>query len=324
MSKLEKQNFIVSDEDIREALLDINSHQVQGECPSDAKMDAFINNELSEEENDLMWDHIDKCNDCFIKWSVTSSLQVINPGEQEEEPIEPPPEPIEPPAVTFIIFLIAIVNKIRKNHKVYISLFSLILIFSLWDILKTPDIPKPPRDDQVEIIMNDLYQSALNNNVQLNFTNIKTNNISSLSISGNIKLSKDNQAFLTGIWKGGKQLSANMYKKDMPSFFNDHKDFMEVHWDETEWKPYFWLGKWCILFQSFCDLDQDSSLQKHQKLFEIFYDSFTSLSEDQKNERLEKYLFDDRGIMATLNSGAAKSGKCHNINILIGFIMNLY
>jgi hypothetical protein len=72
------------------------------------------------------------------------------------------------------------------------------------------------------------------------------------------RLSPANRAFGAGLWAGRAELSGEQ-SASMPKFLSPKWQgrIKKDHWSETQWEPFYSAGRWCLLAQAVCMLQEN-------------------------------------------------------------------
>jgi hypothetical protein len=124
--------------------------------------------------------------------------------------------------------------------------------------------------------LNQSYRIAITQNLIQSEQNIRLpweiSGRTSYGFSSAKQVSPDKRAFGAGLWIGKEKLSEKE-KTPMPEFLKWKEGGPEIadaeDWSETEWKPYFSMGRWCFLIHAVCLSDKDAPDEFWEKQGEI-------------------------------------------------------
>ncbi len=189
------------------------------ECPLDEKLAAFVDGRLRRKERKVILEHLDACSSCYRQWLDISSIR-------QEEPVKSTP-----------------VFQVVKKRMYWSSGFALAVAACLMLVMWRTFLYSPEMANMLALS----YETALKG--EMNLKNIEPGKIPKLpwekeTTRGQFSKpeSTASLAFAAG-FRGGRSELAEIKGKV-------HKGVEE--WDTTQWAPYFYLGRWCILLQSVC------------------------------------------------------------------------
>jgi len=152
-------------------------------------------------------------------------------------------------------------------------------------IAEPSQIPKPVAEE-IKIaqgLITESYQTALTLRLAGSSPRLPWQcTVKSYGFSHSDQHSPASRAFGAGLWTGDQNLSKEEASAPMPEFFSPKwragDDVKADEWPETQWSPYFSLGRWGFLIQTVCESDeafphefwgkQDRILSQIQEKFE--------------------------------------------------------
>ena len=198
--------------------LNLTEPAVQTKCPSDEKLAALADRRLDKKEKDELLKHLNSCSKCYRQW-----LEILSD------------------------------QQVKTSHKLSrqgifkasgITVAAMCLAFLLF----TTALHQP----EMGGLLDSSYKTAFNN--QLSLKGLEKDKLPVLPWESEIKRSLPykagsdaSKAFTSGFISGRKELKSGLK--------NNLSDAGK--WDNTEWAPCFFLGRWCVLLQSVCRSEQD-------------------------------------------------------------------
>lgn len=291
----------------------------QGTHPAADMVYDYVLDELDDEDDRYVRNHIAGCSECF------KEVQHLREIEQESE------TELVKWANTF---------SLTEWLKGLAARFREFLTYSMPDRTGTPFIFRFGRPFAyalsgicvvticcvitVKVILPYFFSNPLDKSFQIAITQNLTQSEQNIRLPWEIsektsygfssakQICPDKRAFGAGLWTGREALSEKEKKAPMPEFLKWKKGGREIadaeDWSETEWRPYFSMGRWCLLMRAVCLSDKDAPdefWEKQSGILEGLKKAFDEMPEDIKT--------DERIIEAVLNRVEAalnaKEGK---------------
>ncbi len=215
--------------------LAVQEEKTADPCPSDEQLAAFIDGRLNTDERENILKHLNACPSCYRQWLDISS---ILEEEQDAEPLSR--IHIWERAASGLAFAMAA---------------CLVLFFNFYI---------PP----VENLLTESYQTAFTQEMTFKYDNMdkalsfpweKTDQAYGFSPSD--RSDPACRAFGAGLWSGRQELPKGKKATPMPRFLSlkwkDETGTKGDNWTETQWSPYFSMGRWCFLLRVVCMSDTD-------------------------------------------------------------------
>jgi len=198
--------------------LNLTEPAIQTRCPSDEKLAALADKRLDKKEKDELLKHLNSCSKCYRQWLEISSDQQAKTSHKLSR------------------------QGIFKTSGITAAAMCLaFLLFST--ALHQPEMGG---------LLDSSYKTAFNN--QLSLKGIEKNELPVLPWESEIKRSLPykagsdaSKAFIAGFISGRNELKSGLKNNTSAA----------GKWNNTEWAPCFFLGRWCVLLQSVCRSEQD-------------------------------------------------------------------
>ena len=278
------------------ALAAVQDYPAEIKCPSEEKIASLVDERLSPDERDKMFDHLDICPSCNRLW-----LSVHSSKDLKRE---------------------AIKNKIFKTYiPIAVAACLLLYLIPVFNGLLFPT--------SIEKLLATSYTIAIDQNItskHVIFPLEKEINSLGFNPKG---YSNGNKAFWARFWQGKIDLTkvqtrmSHMPKFLTPDFQNEQ--MKNKTWAESSWAIYYWIGYWCNLEKSVCESGLSISsdyFSKQQRILEMFQ---TDLSA-KMNETADSLNTILNKINVIIDRDFSNSRKCKSIttevNVLIDFFIN--
>ncbi len=222
--------------------LNLTESATKTQCPSDEKLAELVDKRLDEQEKINLFKHLNSCSRCYTQWLDISDKKDNTASKHFGQKI----------------------LKVSGS-----AAAAMCLIFMLWTtVLHQPEMSG---------LLDSSYKTAFNSRLSLRGPG--QDKMPALPWESEIKRSLPynpgsdaSKAFTAGFISGREELNTGTKNNTSGS----------GEWNNTEWEPCFFLGRWCVLLQSVCRSEQDVPLSFWQQQQDIL-DQMDKLFLEQNN-----------------------------------------
>jgi len=276
------------------ALAATQEYPTEFECPSEEKIASLVDERLSTDERDKIFDHLDICPSCYRLWLSVHSSKDLNRQ--------------------------AIKKKIFKTY-IPLAVAACLLLYLI------PMVHVVLFPANIEMLLAKSYEKAVDQKFTSNhvmFPLEKQMNSLGFNPKG---YSNGNKAFWAGFWQGKNDLLENQtYMKQMPNFLTptwQNEQMKNNSWAESSWAIFYWIGYWCNLEKSVCESGLSISsefLSKQKEIIEMFQ---VDVSKNM-NETSAPINNIFKKIKLIIDRDYSNSRKCKSINTQVDILINFF